>query len=103
MIQREVFQSNLHLESQRNKESRNLDSGISLLVHTFVIEESSSAGAAVNGVDLFVLVRVHIFGSLLDDQGIDKTEVTDCGLSDDASAFVFSRDWDPFMIPCYTP
>jgi len=65
MIQREVFQSNLHLESQRNKESRNLDSGISLLVYTFVIEESSSVGAAVNGVDLCVLVRVHNFSSCI--------------------------------------
>ena len=46
-----------------NKESRHLDSGISLLVQTSVLGESSSLGASNNGADLGVLVSVHIFGS----------------------------------------
>ena len=46
-----------------NKESGHLDSGISLLVQTSVLGESSSLGTSYNGADLGVLVSVHIFGS----------------------------------------
>ena len=46
-----------------NKESRGFVSGVSLTIQTFVFGESSSVGTAISGVDLGLLVTVHIFSS----------------------------------------